>query len=79
MIDEPILKEPILGYLADHPDSTSIEIARGIKADEWDVQIAVCRLIWNDSIIQAGMRPVDGTQGQLANPIYRVAPNKGTT
>ncbi len=73
MTDEPNLNDRILAHLADHPDSTSIDIARGIEADWWDVQMAVCLMAWNESVIQTGNREIEDAR---AKPMYRVAPTK---
>jgi len=63
------LKTAILGYLAEHPDLTTAEIARGIGADEWDVQHAVCYMV-NDGILrQVGKRELENGR---TRPIYRV-------
>ncbi len=68
MTDEPNLSARILDYLASHPDSTTIEIARGIDADHWDVQLVICRMIWFNQVTQKRV-PV--------RPIYRLAGQQG--
>ncbi len=60
------LRDRILGYLAEHPDSTTSEIASGIGADWWDVQHAVCFMELNGQVSQVGRRETN------LRPIYRV-------
>lgn len=65
--DDKNLRARILGYLAEHRDSTTVEIARGIGADVWDVQSAVCHLHVDGAVIQTGKR--EGEDGRL-RPTY---------
>lgn len=64
------LRERIAAWLAEHPDSTTDEIAAGIGADMWDVQHTVCFMV-NDNIVQqVGKRELEG--GRM-RPVYRIA------
>lgn len=68
------LKTAILGYLAEHQDSTTDEIAAGIGADAWDVQHAVCFMV-NDKVLrQVGKRELENGK---TRPVYRVVENEG--
>ena len=65
------LSSRILGYLAEHRDSTTIEIARGIGAEVWDVQHAICHLDVDGLVRQTGKRETEG--GRL-RPVWALAP-----
>ena len=63
----------IIGYLADHPESTTHEIAAGLGLDFGDVQTVVCFLLVDDRVAQPGRRETD----HGLRPIYRVIKNDG--
>lgn len=63
-----MLKDRILAYLADHPESTTHEIAAGLGLDFGDVQTTVCFLLVDDRIEQPGRRETD----HGLRPIYIV-------
>lgn len=71
MTAEPDLQNRILGHLADHRDQTTLDIARDLEADYWDVQQAVCRLLLIESVVQTGQRQVE--DGRV-RPTYAAAP-----
>lgn len=73
-IEKKKLQERIAAWLAEHPDSTTAEIARGIQADEWDVQHAVCHMDVDGQVRQVGKRELGYGK---TRPVYRVVENEG--
>lgn len=71
MNDRHNSKKEIMDYLADHPESTTHEIAAGLNMDFGDVQTAVCFLLVDDRIVQPGKRETE----RGLRPIYRVTQN----
>ena len=67
--DKATLRNRIAAWLAEHPDSTTIEIAHGIDADEWDVQHAVLFMVNDGIATQVGKRE---TAENGLRPIYRM-------
>ena len=64
-------KNRILDYLTDHRDVTSIEIAQALGENYGAVQIAICYLVVDQSVIQTGKRQVE--DGRV-RPTYAAAP-----
>lgn len=67
------LRIRIIGWLTDHRDSTTIEIARGIGADPWDVQHAVCHMDVDGLVRQVGKRETDDGRPR---PVWSLAPDQ---
>lgn len=73
-IEKKKLQERIAAWLAEHPDSTTAEIAAGIEVDAWDVQHQVLFMHNKGIVRQVGKRELGYGK---TRPVYRVVENEG--